>query len=110
MTKKKKSSGTRRVKYFRDVRQTKDFLSDWDRLEDSGQHDLNRVKEAMAILAVNNGSMPPEWKDHELNGKLSKYRECHIKGDLLLVYEVQEGSKVDVLVLVRLGTHSEIFG
>lgn len=106
----KKASRERRVKRFRNVRQTKDFLTDWDRLEASGKHDMNRLKEAMAILALNNGPMPPEWKDHQLSGRFVEYRECHVKGDLLLMYKLEESSKVEILVLSRAGTHSEIFG
>ncbi|WP_431733299.1 type II toxin-antitoxin system mRNA interferase toxin, RelE/StbE family [Kingella kingae] len=34
------------------------------------------------------------------------YRDCHIKPDLVLIY----GSKENALILVRLGSHSEIFG
>ncbi|NHA63814.1 type II toxin-antitoxin system YafQ family toxin, partial [Helicobacter pylori] len=33
------------------------------------------------------------------------YRECHIKPDILLVYRVKD----NVLTLVRLGSHSELF-
>ena len=109
MSNRKKISEARRVKHFRDVRQTNDFLSDWDRLEASGRHDMNRLKEAMSILAFNDGPMPPEWKDHQINGKFNDYRECHVKGDLLLIYRIKEDSKVEVLVLMRAGTHSELF-
>ena len=101
----------KRVKHFRDVRQTDKFLTDWDRLEASGKCDMNRFKEAMTLLAVNNEPMPPEWKDHQLTGNLSKYRECHVKGDLLLVYEIKsKGSKIELITFVRVCTHSEIFG
>nr|WP_172694525.1 type II toxin-antitoxin system mRNA interferase toxin, RelE/StbE family [Helicobacter pylori]QGM49673.1 Putative toxin-a [Helicobacter pylori] len=34
-----------------------------------------------------------------------KFRECHIKPDVLLVYRVKD----NVLTLVRLGSHSELF-
>lgn len=78
----------KRVKHFRDVTQTNDFLNDWARIEASGRHDMSRIKEAMSILALNEGSMPPEWKDHQLEGKFKDYRECHVKGDLLLVYKI----------------------
>jgi len=50
--------------------------------------------------------LPIEAKDHPLKGKFSDYREFHISGDLLLVYRVKD----DTLQLVRIGSHSEIFG
>ena len=100
----------KRVRRFRDVNQTKDFDKDWERLEASGRHDMYRIKEAISILAMNEGPMPPEWRDHTLTGNLSKFRECHVKGDLLLVYQIIDGSKFETLMVMRAGTHSEIFG
>ena len=108
MNSRKKNSGTKRVRRFRDVKQTNDFLRDWESLEASGQHDMQKLKEAMTLLAANDAPMPPEWKDHQLNGKLNAYRECHVKGDLLLMYRIEEFSKIEVVVFVKL-THSEMF-
>ena len=50
--------------------------------------------------------LPTEAKDHPLRGKFSNYKEFHISGDLLLAYRVKD----DTLQLVRIGSHSEIFG
>ncbi|MCQ2627933.1 type II toxin-antitoxin system YafQ family toxin [Helicobacter pylori] len=49
--------------------------------------------------------LAPKYKDHPLKGTLKDFRECHIKADILLVYLVQD----DELVLLRLGSHSELF-
>ncbi|WP_332259111.1 type II toxin-antitoxin system YafQ family toxin [Helicobacter pylori] len=40
-----------------------------------------------------------------LKGKWKPFRECHIKSDILLVYLVKD----DELILLRLGSHSELF-
>jgi len=48
--------------------------------------------------------LPEEFDDHQLTGNLKNYRECHIKGDLLLVYQVQKTELI--LILVDVGTHS----
>ncbi|PUB92303.1 type II toxin-antitoxin system mRNA interferase toxin, RelE/StbE family, partial [Helicobacter pylori] len=40
-----------------------------------------------------------------LKGVWKPYRECHIKPDVLLVYLVKD----DELILLRLGSHSELF-
>jgi mRNA interferase YafQ len=71
---------------------------------------MQRLKEAMALLAANNGPLSPEWKDHALTGKFEGYRECHAKGDLLLVYKIEQQSKLEVVVFTMAGTHSELFG
>ena len=110
MTSKEIPPETKRIRYFRDVRQTSDFLADWDKLERSGKHDMTRIKEAMAILALNDEPMSPEWKDHPLSGKFNGYRECHVKGDLLLLYKIRQSSKIEILVLSRICTRSELFG
>ncbi len=49
--------------------------------------------------------LDPKYKDHPLKGALKDFRECHIKPDILLVYLVRG----DELILVRLGSHSELF-
>jgi mRNA interferase YafQ len=45
--------------------------------------------------------------DHALSGDRENHRECHIWPDLLLIYSK---TSPDVLRLVRLGSHSELFG
>ncbi len=83
---------------------TKNFLKDWKRLSHSGRYDLNRLKEAMLLIA-NGGGLPPEWLDHALTGEWEGHRECHIGGDFLLIYT----KKHRCVVFVRAGTHAELF-
>ncbi|MBQ9433074.1 MAG: type II toxin-antitoxin system mRNA interferase toxin, RelE/StbE family [Synergistaceae bacterium] len=44
-----------------------------------------------------------------MSGQLKKYRECHVKGDLLLVYEIRAKNGDEAIVFVRAGTHSDLF-
>ncbi|TLD84663.1 type II toxin-antitoxin system YafQ family toxin [Helicobacter trogontum] len=46
-----------------------------------------------------------KYKDHKLQGDLKDFRECHIKPDLLLIYQVKQ----DSLHLVRIGSHNHLF-
>ncbi|MCR4323034.1 MAG: type II toxin-antitoxin system YafQ family toxin [Candidatus Azambacteria bacterium] len=48
-----------------------------------------------------------KYRDHKLQGDYTGYRECHIRADLLLVYQIREGALV--LVLVDIGTHAYLF-
>ncbi len=48
--------------------------------------------------------LDPQFQD-ALKGKWKPFRECHIKSDILLVYLVED----DELILLRLGSHSELF-
>lgn len=53
-------------------------------------------------------TLEAKYKDHSLSGNWVSYRECHIAPDWLLIYRI-ENSRL-VLVLVRTGTHSDLFG
>ena len=46
-------------------------------------------------------------KPHKLKGKYSKHNECHVLPDLLLVW--MESKSTLTIVLVRTGTHSDLF-
>jgi len=46
-----------------------------------------------------------KYKDHMLKGEYASFRECHVKPDLLLVYKIDS----NVLKLVEIGSHSELF-
>ena len=105
----KRDTARKRTPILRDARKTKDFIKDWEKLSRSGKHDMNALKEAMLLLVANDTPLPPEWKDHPLKGELDGIRECHVKGDLLLVYYIEKISGGELVVFVDAGTHSEIF-
>ena len=54
-------------------------------------------------------SLPPKHRDHQLENSRNykNLRECHIRGDWLLVYQIDKELKL--LRLVRTGTHSDLF-
>ncbi|NDF93162.1 MAG: type II toxin-antitoxin system YafQ family toxin, partial [Actinobacteria bacterium] len=58
-------------------------------------------------LLLEDQVLPSKYRDHALIGNYQNTRECHVKPDLLLVY-FKRGN--NLLFLVRLGSHSEIFG
>ena len=39
----------------------------------------------------------------------TSHRECHIGGDFLLAYKLDDGGKVGQVIFVRAGTHAELF-
>lgn len=47
-------------------------------------------------------------QDHSLKGNLSDLRECHIKNDILLMYQIRK--KELILVVADIGTHGQLFG
>jgi len=49
--------------------------------------------------------LSPKYRDHPLLGQYKGTRECHIEPDWLLIYETAP----DELILVRTGTHADLF-
>lgn len=81
----------------------KSFQKDFDKLLLNGFDD-SVLKEVILTLRKKE-PLDPQFKDHALKGKWKPFRECHIKADILLVYLVKD----DELILLRLGSHSELF-
>jgi mRNA interferase YafQ len=52
-----------------------------------------------------NKPLEPRHRLHRLRGSYQGFLECHVKPDLLLIFRIS-----DELELVRLGSHSELFG
>jgi mRNA interferase YafQ len=102
----KKPAKAKRAPLPRRSDHTKQFDKDWEKLTHSGRQDMRRLKDAMMLLIANEGPLPAEWLDHELEGEWADHRECHAKGDLLLIYRLN----ADNVTFVRAGTHSELFG
>lgn len=88
-----------------DVQFTTQFKRDL-KLAKKQNKDLDKLFAVIELLA-SGGTLPPQNRDHELSGKYKGSRECHVEPDWLLIYEIQDN--VLVLMLYRLGTHSELF-
>ena len=65
-----------------------------------------RLLYAIGVLAEGK-KLDQKYRDHVLGGSYAGCRECHIEPDWLLVYEVLD--ETVVLMLYRLGSHSELF-
>jgi mRNA interferase YafQ len=68
--------------------------------------DISKFSEVVKKLASGN-KLDPVYRDHKLLGKYSGFRECHINPDWLMVYQLQKSQ--NLLVLVRIGTHSDLY-
>ena len=71
---------------------------------------MKRLKTVMLHLIANEAPLGPERKDHALKGAWANHRECHIGGDFLFVYQVDNSPKPSGSInFVRAGTHAELF-
>ena len=84
---------------------TKTFSKDWERLSRSGRYNMRLLKEVMLLLIANGEPLGAEWLDHPLRGEWADHRECHVGGDFLLIYQIEENR----INFVRTGTHAELF-
>ncbi len=105
----KRTAASKRAALPRAVDYAKSFLKDWERTTRAGRYDLNRLKEVMLLLVANDGPLGPEWLDHPLGGDWVGHRECHVGGDFLLAYKLDDSAKHGLIVFVRTGTHADLF-
>ena len=66
---------------------------------------LADLKEVLKMLQ-NEQPIPTDYLPHPLSGQYKGCLECHINGDFLLIWYDKNR---DVIELVRLGSHSELF-
>ncbi|MGH7450209.1 MAG: type II toxin-antitoxin system YafQ family toxin [bacterium] len=85
------------------IKEGSSFRQDVQRMKKRGKS-LNGLKKVVKLLA-NDKTLPGNYKDHDLAKEWSDYRECHVEGDFLLIYKIEEES----LILERVGTHSDLF-
>ena len=80
------------------------FKKDFKKARKLPLSDLKSIFEVISILEQET-TLGAKYKDHELSGIWSSFRECHIKPDLLLIYKKNNTE----LQLARLGTHCDLF-
>jgi mRNA interferase YafQ len=88
------------------ISRTRDFERSLRKIKASGRFKSQakeNLMEAIDMLAQGK-KLPLAYKDHQLRGELKHYRECHVQGDLLLVYQIRRQELL--LILVDIGTHS----
>lgn len=89
---------------------TKGYQKSYKKLKSSGQlkkQTSDNLKEAIDTIAKGE-KLPAVYKDHKLTGEYLGFRECHIQGDLLLIYKLEKTELI--LALVDLGSHAALFG
>ncbi|MBI4033274.1 MAG: type II toxin-antitoxin system YafQ family toxin [Candidatus Blackburnbacteria bacterium] len=93
---------------YRIVR-TKLFERSYKRLKQSGiKKDITNDLQAVIDILALGKSLATKYNDHKLTGQFEGYRECHVRSNLLLVYQIDQGNLL--LILVDVGSHSYLFG
>jgi mRNA interferase YafQ len=91
---------------MRTIERTTQFKRDFKR-EMKGRHRPNLETALIAVVGslLTDTPLAERNRDHSLSGELAGFRDCHIKPDLVLIYEKPDAA---TLRLVRLGSHSEL--
>ena len=84
---------------------SKRFEKDMKRCQKRG-YNMQLIKDAILLLAEN-GTLPSEYKPHQLHGDRKGQWECHIQPDWLLIWEQHDQELI--LVMLNTGTHSDLF-
>ena len=69
-------------------------------------YDISLLDDVITKLA-NGEKLPEKYCDHALSGNRKGQRDCHIRPDWVLIYEIK--NKELILLLCETGTHSDIF-
>jgi len=82
------------------------FMRDYKR-EKKGRYRSTLDFDLHIVLASLLADQPlaGKYRDHALIGNWKDHRDCHVKSDLVLIYQKPD---TETLRLVRLGSHSEL--
>ncbi|OFZ68123.1 MAG: addiction module antitoxin [Betaproteobacteria bacterium RBG_16_58_11] len=91
---------------MRRIEPTNAFKRDYKKVKAAPKHrDFEALLSQVLKFLAADMPLPERHRDHPLTGDWSDHRDCHVKPDLVLIYQKPEG---DTLRLVRLGSHSEL--
>lgn len=88
-----------------EIKEGSKFRKDIDKLKKQGKN-MILLLEVLEVLEQNL-TLDSKYKDHPLQGKLKKFRDCHITPDWILIYQID--LEKNVLYLFRTGSHSDLF-
>jgi len=89
---------------MRRLKTAKRFERDLKRVRKRGKQ-LDKLWSVVDRL-LNDEPLEARLREHTLSGQWQSFRECHIEPDWLLIWRETEES----LILVRTGSHSDLFG
>ena len=88
---------------MRTLSRTGSFKRDYKRETRNSLWSDQAFIDVISALA-NDVNLPEKFRDHALSGSWKDHRDCHIRPDLVLIYQKSD----DELQLVRIGSHSEL--
>lgn len=90
------------------IRVKSQFKKDLKKAIRDSRKNTDLLKQIIHTYLVNNEEVPEQHKPHKLVGEWEPHMECHIQPDFLLIWDIDE--QENELILVRCGSHSDLFG
>lgn len=90
---------------MKEIKAAKSFKKDLKRFANQPKK-LRKLYDFVDKYLRTGEPIPAKYRAHMLLGEYAGYMECHIEGDYLLIW-FDESS--DIVKLIRLGSHSELF-
>lgn len=88
----------------REIAWTSVFKRDFKR-EKKNDRQLESLLDPILSALAEDEPLSAKHRDHALTGNWKPNRDCHVKPDLVLIYQKPDE---ETLLLVRLGSHSEL--
>jgi mRNA interferase YafQ len=82
---------------------TRQFVKDFSLMQRRHKN-IDKIIEIMSLI-IWEDPLPVRCREHKLAGDYAGYTECHVEGDLLLIYRLPAGK----VIFSRVGTHSDVF-
>ncbi|OHA28587.1 MAG: hypothetical protein A3C08_02435 [Candidatus Taylorbacteria bacterium RIFCSPHIGHO2_02_FULL_47_18] len=89
------------------VQPTRRYERSLKRLIKSGRFSIVDVDVVINTLRTDK-TLNAQYRNHPLHGEYAGCFECHIKGGILFVYEIDEVEKI--IRMMDIGSHSDLFG
>ena len=89
----------------RRIERTNQFKRDYKKARKRYGADLDHKLVPVLNALIADESLPVRNRDHALTGNWVGTRECHLRPDLLLIYQKTDTA----LILIRMGNHSDLF-
>lgn len=90
------------------IRVKSQFKKDLKKASRDPHKNIQLLKSIIDNYLVQNKAVPEHHKPHLLVGNWEPCWECHIQPDFLLIWDVDFAA--NELILVRCGSHAELFG
>lgn len=89
------------------IKYSKRFKKDYKQVlkyDSAVQDDLKKMVDFLLLEK----KLPEIYKNHKLKGEFKDCFECHLRSDLLLIYKKEKSELI--ILLLRIGSHSKLFG